>query len=224
MRRTRWIVLAALLLALIVTAVIVLSVTGSSHREAASTSQAGHAQACPASTASDSLPTAPPSDLQWKSMTAVFLPTSKTAGPMRYQGSVWSCYAHNPLGAVMAAYDIPGTLLGSDWQTVMEHEIASGPGQQAFIAASRGQSPPSLQPGEIAQPVGFVVVSYSPQEATIQTLADAGDGEYQADERTVSWAGDDWKLVVNPDGKIGPDPQIVASASGFVLWGGNSNG
>lgn len=220
-----WIAAAVLFTLLIVAGVILLATGngGTSSQEASS--PAAHAQGCPASTASGTIPIAPPSDLAWKYAGAVVAPTSATAGPARYDGPVWECYAHTPMGAVMASYDIVATLASPGWHTVATQEIAPGPGQRSFISASEGQTYQPLQPDEVAQPVGFQVVTYSPQQATIETLAaDGANGEYQADERTVEWVDGDWKLVMNSAGEIGPDPQILTSAQGFVLWGGGSDG
>ncbi len=218
-RRPRWLVPAALLLALGVTAVIVLTVSGGSPHTTASLP--GQAQPCPAGPVSDTIPTAPPADLVWKNIGGMLVPTSPTAGPTRYQGPVWSCYAHSPAGALMAAYDIFAGLVSPDWHTVAEHEIVPGPGQQAFIKAGESQTYQAPPPGDIAQAVGFEVVGYTPQQATIETLADGGENGYQANQLTVGWDNGDWQLVVTPTGSSGPDPQLVTSTSGFVLWGEN---
>lgn len=217
--RRRWLVPAALLLALGATAVIILAVSGGTSHKTASSQ--GQAQACPAGPVSDTIPTAPPTDLAWKNIGGMLVPTSPAAGPTRYQGPIWSCYAHSPAGAVMAAYDIFAGLVSPDWHTVAEHEILPGPGQQAFISAGESQTYQAPPPGDIAQAVGFEVVGYTPQQATIETLADGGENGYQANQLTVAWDDGDWKMAVTPSGSSGPDPQLVTSTSGFVLWGEN---
>ena len=150
------------------------------------------------------------------------VPTSKTYGPTRYNGSLWRCYRHDPMGAVLAAYDIFAEAITTNWRQVADAQFVPGPGQQAYIAASERQAvlPPS--PLEVAQPVGFEVTAYTPQQATIETLADAGNDEYQALALTVQWSSGDWKLWTNDDGNTGPDPQLVGSASGFILWAGDN--
>jgi len=164
------------------------------------------------------MPTAPPRDTKWKNVGAILVPTSSAYGPVRYQGPVWSCYAHSPMGAVMASYGILATLTGPGWKTVAEHEIVPGAGQRAFIAAGEKQQYKPPAPGSVSQPVGFQVVSYSPASATIESLS-GGSGSYTASEQTLSWTGGDWKIVVTPSGSTGPDPQTVSSSAGFVLWG-----
>jgi hypothetical protein len=225
-KRLRWLAAGSFTFVLITAAVLLL--TTSQHKGSQATRPAQprvHAQACPVTTSTSTIPAAPPSDVVWKSVGAMLVPTSATAGPAHYDGPVWECYAHSPMGAVLAAYDITATLLSPQWHTVAEQEIAPGPGRQAFLSASEGQSYQPLQPGEIAQPVGFQVAGYTPQQATVETLAaDTATGGYQEDEWTLAWTGGDWKLVMTAGGQSGPDPQPVTSANGFVLWGGASDG
>jgi hypothetical protein len=180
---------------------------------------------CPSSAQSSAIPTAPPANLQWKGDGAIEVPTSASDGPFRVQGDVQSCFAHSPMGAVIAAYDIFGSLLSPQGVTSAALAgLAPSPGRQVYIAGTRAQGIPTLTPGELVQPTGFQVVAYTPQQATIETLASAGGQSYQTDERTLVWSGGDWRLLLTPDGSIGPDPQLVQSAAGFVLWGGGGNG
>lgn len=176
-------------------------------------------QGCRTAPPSDVVPTAPPRDVAWRNVGAVLVPTSASEGPTRHAGAIWSCYAHSPMGAVLASYGILATLTGPGWRAVAEREIVPGPGQRAFITAGEHQKYQPPQPGSVSQPVGFQVVSYTPQQATIEALADGG-GQYVVIEQTVAWSGSDWRLVVAPDGRTGPDPQSVSGSTGFVLWGG----
>jgi hypothetical protein len=219
-KRPKWLVPAALLVALAVTAVIVVAISGGTASKPA-TASAQPAGSCPAGPVSNAISTTPPGDLVWKNIAGMLVPTSPTSGPTRYRGPVWSCYAHTPTGAVMAAYDIFAGLISPSWHTIAESEIVPGPGQQAYITASESQTYQAVPPGDIPQAVGFEVVGYTTQQATIETLQDGGENGYQANQLTVAWSDGDWKLVVTPDGSSGPDPQLVTSASGFVLWGEN---
>lgn len=204
-----------MVLATVIALVLTTGHSARQERRAAS----GTEGACAAETQSSTIPTGPPPDLHWKSIGAIPVPTSDTFGPTRYQGDIWTCFAHSPMGAVLAVYNIPGSLLSPDWLTAAQQELGPGPGRDAFIEVSEGQTYQPLTPGEIAQPIGFQVVSYTPEVATIQLLAATGNGEYQEDARTVTWINGDWKLAMMPDGTTGPDPELVASADGFVLWG-----
>jgi hypothetical protein len=229
-RQGRWLILAAALVVALIAAALIVLVTGSGGRgpqHAASPggqrpkehSAPANTEGCRASASDPSIPTQPPPDLVWKNVGALLVPTSKTYGPTRYSGPVWSCYSHTPTGAVLAAYGIFGTLTSPGWRTVAGQELAPGPGKRAFIAAGLGQAYQPLAPQNAAQPAGFAIVSYTAVQATIETLSDAGNGLYQSEQVTVAWQGGDWKLVLTPQGTIGPAPQVVSSDSGFVLWG-----
>jgi hypothetical protein len=215
----RWIITAAIVAALAIIAVIVLT-TGSTagHQRTSQTSAA----ACPATVESNAIPTTPPADLQWKNIDAFIVPTSTTYGPLRAGGTVWQCYTHNPMGAAIAAYDIDAGLGSPQWKSWAKQDAVPGQGQQAFIAASESQAYQAPAPGEIAQAVGFEVIAYTPQQATIEALSDGGEN-YFANEFTVAWYDGDWKMVLTPDGSTGPTPQFVTSTEGFTLWGDAGN-
>jgi hypothetical protein len=218
-RQARWIIAAAVIAVLAATTAIVLTAGGSTSRR--TTTQAG-AAACPATAESSAIPAAPPADLQWKNINSFVVPTSATYGPFRASGAVWQCYPHNPMGAVMVAYDIEAGLGSPQWDAWAKQDAEPGQGQQAFIAASKSQAYQAPAPGEIAQAVGFEVISYTPQQATVEALADGGEN-YFANELTVTWYSGDWKMVLTPDGSTGPTPQFVTSTDGFTLWGGAGN-
>jgi hypothetical protein len=177
---------------------------------------------CQAGSADDTMPAAPPSDVTWKSIAAVPVPVSASYGPTRYRGALWTCYRHDPMGAVLAVYEITAAVISSDWHQVVAAQFVPGPGQQAFISQSELETLPAVQPDQVAAPVGFQVVSYTPRRATIDTLAEAGNGEYQVVQNTVAWSAGDWKILLSPDGSNGPDPQLVSSTDGFILWGGGN--
>jgi hypothetical protein len=135
-------------------------------------------------------------------------------------GPAWACYAHSPMGAVMAAFGIPAALCGPNWQAATAQAVLPGPNRQAFIAAGMRENymPPTTT---ITRPVGFAVVSYTPALATVETLV-ADGSQYAASFRTVAWSGGDWKLYMMPGGTAGPGPQMIATTAGFALWGGGN--
>jgi hypothetical protein len=218
-RQARWIATATIIAALAITALIILTTSGTSSPQR--TARAG-TTVCPATAESSTLPTAPPADLRWKNINSFIVPVSATYGPFRTGGTVWQCYPHNPMGAVIAAYDISAGMGSPQWKAWTEQDAVPGQGQQAFIAASQAQAYQAPAPGEIAQAVGFEITAYTPQQATIETLADGGEN-YFANEYTVAWYDGDWKIVLTPDGSTGPTPQSVTSTEGFTLWGGAGN-
>lgn len=214
--------LSAALLLVAVVAILITSSTGQTRapRHVAQVHKASGPAICDAGPADDTIPASPPADLKWRNVGAVLVPTSATYGPTKYSGQLWTCYRHDPMGAVLAAYEILAATITPDWRQVAEQQIVPEPAQQAYIQAGETETLPTLSPGEVVQPVGFEVVSYTPQEAIIMTLGTSGSSSYyQTDQRTLAWSGGDWKLHLEPGGRIGPDPQQVSSANGFVLWG-----
>lgn len=218
--QSRWIagVLGAVLLVALITVLLT-----STHNTTPAMPQRISAANCKAGPTDDTMPTSPPTNFAWKNLSAITVPVSVVYGPTKYSGDLWSCYRHDPVGAVFAAYDILAAAVSPQWRQVAEAQFVPGPGPRAYIAAGEQQTLTPLQPGQVVQPVGFQISSYTPQEATVVVLSTSGGtGQYQADERTVAWSGGDWKLVVSPDGSTGPNPQLVSSTSGFTLWGGNN--
>lgn len=217
-RQFRWV--AVILGAVLLIAIIAVLVTGTNNTTITARQKAA---GCNAGPADNTMPTASPTDFDWKNLGAITVPVSATYGPTKFNGDLWTCYRHDPMGAVFAAYDILAAAVSPQWRQVADAQFVPGTGQQAYIAAGEQQTIPPMQPGQVVQPVGFQVSSYTPQEATVVVLSTSGGtGQYQADERNVAWSDGDWKLVVSPDGSTGPDPQLVSSTDGFVLWGGGN--
>jgi hypothetical protein len=216
--------LAAIIAALVLIAIVAILMTTTTTKTTSTAPRPHHAStaACDAGPADDTTPTAPPADLAWKNLGPVLVPTSAAYGPTRYNQDLWTCYRHDPMGAVLAAYEIAAAVITDNWHQVAEAQIVPGQGQQTFIRATEQQTLQPPQPDQVAQPVGFQVISYTPQQATVESLADAGNGQYQAVENTVAWSGGDWKLLLSPDGSGGTDPQMVNSTNGFILWGGQN--
>jgi hypothetical protein len=177
-------------------------------------------RACPALPAGGGIPAGPPPGLEWRQVGPVPVPVSPIAGPARRSEPGWTCYAHSPMGAVMAAFGIPAALCGPRWRQATALEVLPGSGRQAFIAAGLRQHyvPPA---GTITRSAGFAVVSYTPGQASVETLVVDGS-QYAASFRTVAWSGGDWKLVMMPGGTAGPGPQVVTTTAGFTLWGGGN--
>jgi hypothetical protein len=220
-QRPRPVITTAAFLAVITATAVILSAGGSAGSKPGTAP--GQAQSCPVTAENSTVPAAPPADLQWKNINAFLVPVSAAYGPLRAGGTVWQCYPHDPMGAVLAAYDINAGLGSPAWKAWAEQDAVPGQSRQAFIAAGEKQAYQAPAPGEVAQDVGFEVIAYTPQQATVEALADGGEN-YFANEFTVAWYDGDWKLVLTPDGSTGPTPQFVTSTDGFTLWGDDGNG
>ena len=175
---------------------------------------------CPVLPSGGTIPSGSPPGLAWRQVGPVPVPVSPTAGPARRTGPAWACYAHSPMGAVMAAFGISAALCGPQWQEATVLAVLPGSNRRAFIAVGTRQHymPPART---VTRPVGFAVVAYTPAQATVETLVVDGS-QYAASFRTVVWSGGDWKLSMMPGGTAGPGPQVVATTAGFTLWGGGN--
>jgi hypothetical protein len=166
-------------------------------------------------------PTAPPKDFSWKADGTGLVPVSKTAGPLKFDGPVWYCYAHTPMGAVLAAQAITDHFSYPDWRKVVDRQVVPGAGRDALIASRSKQEdkPTSGQP-DAGGYAGFTVLSYSRQQATVMILVRGPNtGNYGATSMTVRWQDGDWKLAPDPDGTVYSGTSQVSGTDGFVTWG-----
>lgn len=150
---------------------------------------------------------------RWDTVAGYPLPISTTDGPAkRDPNGPWSCYAHTPSGAVLAAYTIPIRVAGvaANWQEVARQQTVPGAGQDALIAAG-------LHETTSVVPRGFSVSAYSPDRATIAEYLHTG----QADATCtidVRWYQGDWRIELQDDGgtATGCVTQVPAH---FTPWG-----
>lgn len=178
----------------------------------------GRPAGCRTDDADQAVPSTTPPDVTYQNVGAMLVPVSASAGPTHRNGPAWSCYAHTPMGAAIAAHVIAAQLATRDWRQVLNASVVDDAGRAAFIRASEHQTFHPLSPDEVVQPTGWQIVNYSPDQATVQTLSANGDGTWRVGTYTVRWDHGDWRLVMTNAGAPGPDPQTVASSAGFVRW------
>jgi hypothetical protein len=165
-------------------------------------------------------PTAVPKDFRWKADGTGLVPVSKTAGPLKFDGPVWSCFAHTPMGAVLAAHSITDHFSYAGWREVMERQVVPGPGRDALIA-NRGQEEdkPAAGQADAGGYAGFSVLAYDKDEATIMLLLRGPDtGVYGAASVTVQWHEGDWKVAPGTDGTVYAGMAQVSGTQGFITW------
>ncbi|WP_216589854.1 hypothetical protein [Streptomyces brasiliscabiei] len=165
-------------------------------------------------------PTEAPRDFRWKANGTGLVPVSKAAGPLTYDGPVWSCFAHTPLGAVMAVHSITDHLSYDGWREVVERQVVPGAGRDALVA-SRSQEADKSTTGspDAGGYAGFTVLSYDETQATVMVLVRGmGEGGYGSASVTVRWRDGDWKLSPDPDGAVYSGVSQVSGTDGFVTW------
>jgi hypothetical protein len=180
----------------------------------------GRPAGCRTDDSDRTVPTETPEHVQWKNAGSLPVPTSRTAGPLAYDDPVWSCYAHTPMGAVMAAHSITSWIGYPGWREVAEKQMLPGPPRDAFLEArAKEKDKPLSAPPSAGAYAGFAVLSYTEERASVMILVEFGTEAYFSIPVDVQWHQGDWKLMLRPDGTYSPDPQVVRATDGFVTWG-----
>lgn len=163
-------------------------------------------------------PQQPPADVTWKPLNGADVPVSSSAGPLREEGPLLWCFAHTPMGAVMAANVIPRHMSGPDWRTAVALQIEPGLQRDLFESA-RASIESDGTVYTAASLAGFQVMSYSPEAATIRLLIKQSAALYGVTDVTVVWSGGDWKLQAQNGGELYTRVTAVTANAGFVMWG-----
>ncbi|MFD5555400.1 hypothetical protein ACFWIA_16370 [Streptomyces sp. NPDC127068] len=197
-----------------------LSSPGSSTAKGSGT-DGGRPTGCRTDDSDQRKPTAPPKDLYWKANGTHLVPLSKTAGPLKFDGRVWYCFARTPMGAVLAAHSIADKFGAAGWREVAERQVLPGPGRDAFITdrAKEEDDTGSEQPSGVVY-AGFTVLSYDQKQATVMVLAGVPENErYASLSVNLRWHEGDWKVVPDPDGTLYGGGSRTDGTDGFVTWG-----
>lgn len=165
----------------------------------------------------------PPTDATWTQVGAQAIPISPSAGPgVVEESQVRYCYAHTPEGAVLAAMNLYawGVAGTSDPVGVVENGIAEGPGYDEALSMATGRSaePPSNDPA--IQIVGFQVVSYASDAASVSVAFASGlELGYAQQTLELLWDRGDWRVRATLDGSL-PPATVTPDLAGYVLWSG----
>ncbi|MGW1505620.1 hypothetical protein ACWDGI_43175 [Streptomyces sp. NPDC001220] len=170
--------------------------------------------------AGDAIPPSVPKDISWRTLDVGRVPVSASAGPTRIQGAVWWCFAHTPMGAVLAATDIPTQMSGTQWRTVTDQQVVAGQERELFVF-QRTAVPDTA--GSDSAPTtssyaGFQVTSYTSAAASVVLLIKNDQG-YAKTTVYVRWSGGDWKIQPDSSGSLYSPLASEQSAVGYTLWG-----
>ena len=160
-----------------------------------------------------------PSDYQFKTSTVgIVYPVSASAGPYT-PVVVGYCFAHNPVGAAMAAAQV--TAVSGDSRASGE-EL-----KDLFSASVRENLDMSVaKPVHDTRIAGYEVEQYSPERAKIGVVVlvtREGESKQTAVKFTLPlvWENDDWKVDVNPDTV---EPVLVTRVPGQVFKANGGKG
>ena len=170
------------------------------------------------------VPQVAPANITWQLWRGIALPWSASAGPATVHGDIAACFAHSPLGALLAAAQLPYRVLYSpQWLAVLDGMTVPNAGQQFVVREMRAarQTPYTPTPeDQIDQIAGFQVVSYDGDTAVIDLVERSENGAMGVAPFTVQWVNGDWRLVLQPSGSDSGPAQSVSSTVGYVAWGG----
>jgi len=176
--------------------------------------------ACGLKGGSTTVPTSAPTDLTWENVKGWYLPVSVSAGPGRPDGAgAWTCFAHTPTGAVLAAYSIPIRLAGvaPNYADVLDRQTVPGVGQNAL----RGQGAPAISSASPVIPRGFVVDSYTDTDATVTLYLNNPSTGPATCAVNVQWFGGatgDWRVRLESNGDS-YSGCVQGAPSRYVSWG-----
>ncbi|WP_331718327.1 hypothetical protein [Streptomyces sp. NBC_00134] len=167
------------------------------------------------------VPTTAP-EVTWNLAQGFALPTSKASGPGRVEGDVAHCYAHTPVGALIAAVQITGRQLSAtDWESIVERQCV-GDGKDYYLnkrrAIEKKEGSQALTADQHGQIAGFRFITYSADTAVVDLVWRAKDGSLGAGSATMKWAGGDWKneITKTPAAPGG----AIDNLAGYTAWGG----
>lgn len=173
------------------------------------------------------VPTNTPPGVTWGLIDGLAVPSSATAGPAKTVGPVPSCFARNPVGAVIAAIRIYTAVISThpgDWLQVVHADFAPGPATEAGLAASMAMPGPNgalwIGPRD-SQVAGFHVLAYTTDVAVVSILwRTTATGGLWSTSITVRWVSGDWKLEPDAAGRSGGPTTVVPSMLGWIPFGG----
>ncbi len=191
---------------------------------AAARGDVGRPAGCSTTGTDQTVPTSPPSGVNWTLSGGFAVPSSAADGPnLHGAAGVGYCYSRTPLGALLAASNL-GRGTGTPQETqdavlnlsVVPNEYSA---QVANMPATADD-----QSGAGIQFAGFRIISYSPDQASI-TLATKVPGRtdtYPQLTVAMQWYAGDWRAVPQAGPALFVAVASAPSLGGFVPWSGVS--
>ncbi|MGC4769039.1 hypothetical protein ACLQ25_08640 [Micromonospora sp. DT44] len=161
--------------------------------------------------------TLPPEDLTWQVLeSGKRIPISASDGPREADGQVLRCFAHTPMGAVLAAHVVPTQLGERGWRATVEHQVMAGKGRDVLVGRL-GFATPGAGGGHGSY-VGYRVVTYSPEAALVRLLVQTTAGQHVATDVDLRWDAGDWKIQPSRVGEVRTPSETVLANAGFTMW------
>jgi hypothetical protein len=223
-----WLLAAAFLAVAVIMSLVAVATGGGASRQQTSTARGplsgpmagttGRPAGCDTDDRAGRTPTAPPRDVRWRTLGGTQVPLSRSAGPTRSNGPLLWCFAHTPMGAVMAAHVIPAQMTAPDWRTVAGQQIVAGFGRDLFVSQRGSLSQADVQTRRNGTYTGFLLSDYTGDSALVDLLIKSPDGRYFHTSVSMSWSGGDWKVKPGSDGGLHSELSSASGPNGYVRW------
>ena len=223
----RWLLPVMGLLIIVVAAVAVWALTRHQDRPSRAPEASAGPSPSPSGAASTSIcglpdgpqavPHAAPS-AEWKLEDAFAYPTSSQFGPGREQGSVHSCYAHNPTGALFAAvgYGADGENPAVDLQQQLDRIFDDA--RKAGVVRS-AEAAGKADRGSVQALKGYRFSDVTQDRVAVELVYEITEdpkmGGLASITLTMGWQHEDWRYVAPPGG---PSSEQVTTLRGFTSW------
>lgn len=172
---------------------------------------------CPSGVPVSPTSTLPPDDLTWLVLeSGKRVPVSASIGPRLSNGQVLRCFAHTPMGAVLAAHVVPTQLGEPGWRATVHHQVIAGTGRDVLAGRLDFATPGTG--GSHGAYVGYSVVRYSPEAALVRLLVKTTAGQHVATVVDVRWDAGDWKIQPTRVGEVRTPSESVLGNAGFTMW------
>ena len=144
----------------------------------------------------------------WELKNGMTIPTSKAFGPGIVKDGDRACFAHNPMGAVFFALNLPAV----DPKHQSRHVKGEDPGSSEPATSDAGTKVLTVR--------GFKVESPSPDRAVVTIAYEvSGQPGYQSGTGAYEWSDGDWKGVLDDPVNTTTEFEQLSSLDGFIGWG-----
>lgn len=162
-----------------------------------------------------------PQDLRWAAAQGLTWPVSASVGPTKSKNGFPACFARSPLGAALMGT----TVLSEGWQgkparSVAEFYVADSSGKQALLKKGSGSGSPAQIASAGISPAGFIVDSFTPDEAQVTIVATAPGTQsgYIGFPFSFVWVNGDWRVKALDTGDFWAGSTSSPIKGQFVEW------
>lgn len=163
-----------------------------------------------------------PADIEWEYAGTIAVPALEGHGPGVIEDSgLRHCWAQTPEGAVLAATSMIASTSSPDLlPEVYQELVVDGELRDSVLADPEGATSTDGGAGRRATMVGFRLLSYAADEASVDVLISTNTSEdYTSLVIPLLWVDGEWKVNWQSEDEFLSGGAVVSSTSGYVLWG-----